>query len=160
MFAKPYLSKRITASAHALCGKQRRRFCGGFAVAKASASPKGKPQKQGLLCHLDLSYRETTRLLVILSDSEVSTNLKCGLHLKVWIFRYAQNDKILVILSVSEVSINLKYGFFALCLRTPLKMTNLGLLSLKVRPKSEPASRASPSKRKRQVFVVLTILSY
>ena len=32
------------------------------------------------------------RAFVILSVSEVSTNLKCGLHLKVWIFRYAQND--------------------------------------------------------------------
>ena len=32
------------------------------------------------------------RAFVILSVSEVSTNLKCGLHLTVWIFRYAQND--------------------------------------------------------------------
>ena len=45
-----------------------------------------EPQRQAS------AERQKQGLLVILSDSEVSTNLKCGLHLKVWIFRYAQND--------------------------------------------------------------------
>ena len=65
-----------TAQAHAHA-KQRQKAH--FAIAQSTRrAAKGEPQKQGLL--------------VILSVSEVSTNLKCGLHLKVWIFRYAQND--------------------------------------------------------------------
>ena len=65
-----------TAQAHAHA-KQRQKAHFATAQSKRRAA-KGEPQKQGLL--------------VILSVSEVSTNLKCGLHLKVWIFRYAQND--------------------------------------------------------------------
>ena len=40
-----------------------------------------------------VSLTQNDKSFVILSASEVSINLKCGLHLKVWIFRYAQNDK-------------------------------------------------------------------
>ena len=71
-----------------------------------------------------VSLTQNDKSFVILSASEVSINLKCGLHLKVWIFRYAQNDKHfkplktlnLVILSDSEVSINSRHilKFFGL----------------------------------------------